>query len=65
MERVLEARVQLLQSRLKLALKQRDEFARKFFNVAKIPHVERAEIIEDHNRDIEQTGTTENNSKND
>jgi hypothetical protein len=58
-ERVAEARIQLLRSRLKLAIEQRNGFAEKFFFTNKTPYQERREIIEDCDRDIESIGKPE------
>lgn len=56
MERVLEARIKLLREQLRIAVQQRDRYAQRYFNVAKIPHTERSEFIEDDNRELEQAG---------
>lgn len=56
MERVLEARIKLLQDRLKIALEQRDTFVQKYFKLAKVPYAERQEIIEEYNRELERAG---------
>lgn len=59
MERVYEERIKQWQAKFTLAIKQRDAYAQKFFNVARVPHAERKELIEDDNRDIEQLSAAE------
>jgi hypothetical protein len=57
MDRVVKARIELLRARLNLVIKQRDNFTRKYFDVAKIPYHERKEIVEEINREFESAGS--------
>lgn len=55
-ERVFEARIRLLQARLEVAVRQRDNFAQKFHEVTKTPYQERREDIVDCDAEIDRAG---------
>lgn len=55
-DRVYKERIKILQAKFDKSLEQRDHFAGRYHEVARIPHQERREIIEDCDREIELAG---------
>lgn len=56
-ERVLNERIRMLQSKLEVALRQRDGFAENYHAVTKTPFQERREILEDCDAEIERAAS--------
>lgn len=63
MERVLNERIRILNSKLEKAIEQRDGFAKNYHEVSKVPYQERHEIMRDCDEEISAAGRIDNSAK--